>query len=404
MLHVAEGVAVGVAIVAAAPVVGALGAGAAVVGGVALAADAAIVGLGVAGAIGAGSEVVSAARNASDAANVLMHQDSHTPEEIAAARKGVRDTTGAAAVDTAASLLGVVGGVASGARVISAARGAVEGTVAAGEALAAKVGGKTGAVESSGDAAESTLRKAGADTPQSKYGDHFTPEQIAKIEDMQKTQDSMPKAKLTPEETTGLVDKLYGDGAETKGKRLDIVIGAPGSGKSSMIAEPIAKANGSMIVDSDLAKPLVPGHAGGLGADAVHDASTKVALEQLERGFQNGDNMVALKLGKTEKSLEGLIDRARAAGYEVNLHAAELPVNEFVNRTYNRAFPPDGGVGQWVNPSIAVDVGTKPIETFNSLISRPGYIDNYSHFDTNVPRGQPAILIKEGSTKRENAA
>lgn len=55
LLHLAEGVAIGVAIVAAAPIVGALGAGAAVVGGVALAADAVIVGLGVAGAISAGA-------------------------------------------------------------------------------------------------------------------------------------------------------------------------------------------------------------------------------------------------------------------------------------------------------------------------------------------------------------
>ncbi|MBI2809577.1 MAG: zeta toxin family protein, partial [Candidatus Melainabacteria bacterium] len=196
----------------------------------------------------------------------------------------------------------------------------------------------------------------------------------------------------------------YGAGAETRGRRLDIVIGAPGSGKSSMIAHPLAEANGSMIVDADLAKPRITGYADGLGADAVHEASSRVAAELLERGFQNGDNMVALKLGKSERSLAPLIERARESGYEVNLHVAELPVQEYVARTYNRAFPENGGVGQWVNPTFAADVGTKPMETFTSLISRPGYIDNFSHYDTNVPRNTPAILIREGATKKENAA
>jgi hypothetical protein len=128
-----------------------------------------------------------------------------------------------------------------------------------------------------------------------------------------------------------------------------------------------------------------------------------VAADQLERGFQNGDNMIALKLGKAEKSLAPLIERARESGYEVNLHVATLPIEESVKRTFARSFPADGSIGQWVNPTFAVDVGSRPTDTFNALISRPGYVDNFSQFDTNVPKGSPAILIREGSTK-QNAA
>lgn len=408
LLHLAEGVAIGVAIVAAAPIVGALGAGAAVVGGVALAADAVIVGLGVAGAISAGAEVVDAANNASASADVLMHKDQHTAAEIAAAREEVQDKTGAAAVDAGVAILGVVGGVASGAKVISAGRAAMEGTVGTisttTEAIAGRVGGKVSTAVEGAEAAETTALKARAEAKPNPYSEHFTPEQLAKIEEMQKTQDSMPVTKLTPAEQTALVEEIYGAGAEVKGKRLDIVIGAPGSGKSSLIAEPLAKSNGSMIVDADLAKPKINGYADGLGADAVHQASSKVAAELLELGFQNGDNMVSLKLGRTEAGLIPLIERAKLAGYEVNLHCAELPLSESVLRVFRRAFPQDGTIGQWVNPTFAVDVGIEPILTFEALIKRPDLIDNFSHFNTNVPYKSPPILIQEGTTQLRKAA
>jgi hypothetical protein len=44
---------------------------------------------------------------------------------------------------------------------------------------------------------------------------------------------------------------------------------------------------------------------------------------------------------------------------------------------------------------MAYDAGTKPAETFEELIARPGYIDSFSHYNMDVPKGTPPILVKQ---------
>jgi hypothetical protein len=111
-VSVAEGMALGVAIIAAAPVAGALGASAAVVAGIGVLAEAAIVGLTADGVVTAASDTIAASQNSADSASVLMHKSEHTTAEIEAARLDTQNKTGGAAIEVAgcATLaLGAVG-------------------------------------------------------------------------------------------------------------------------------------------------------------------------------------------------------------------------------------------------------------------------------------------------------
>jgi hypothetical protein len=143
----AEGAAIGVAVVAAAPVAAALGASAAVVGGISLCADAAIAGLTLTGAVAAGGDVVKAAKDSSLSADVLMHKSLHTDAEIAAARLDVQSKTGTAALEAAATITMSGAAWGSGARLVSAASEALNGARSAmsGTELSALVAESRGA-------------------------------------------------------------------------------------------------------------------------------------------------------------------------------------------------------------------------------------------------------------------
>ena len=185
-----------------------------------------------------------------------------------------------------------------------------------------------------------------------------------------------------------------------KERRLDLVVGPPGSGKSSNLVNPLAKENGSLVIDADAVKPDIRGYMDGLGAEAVHEASSQVAHQVLVNALKNGDNIVVPKLGANAERLVPLIDAAKGLGYSVNLHLADLPHEVSARRVFDRAFPQDGSVGQWVNPKFAHETGTKPQEAFESLISRPGLIDGYTHHDMNVPRGEAPRLVKSSMERR----
>lgn len=61
-----------------------------------------------------------------------------------------------------------------------------------------------------------------------------------------------------------------------KNKELTIVLGPPAAGKST-IANELAVANRSAILDSDEIKKALPEYEGGVGASAVHQESSDLA-------------------------------------------------------------------------------------------------------------------------------
>lgn len=240
----------------------------------------------------------------------------------------------------------------------------------------------------------------------------FTPGELAQIEAVAKAQAELPKLdKLPPDQHAKMVDDFYKlfasevpGGKPAQEKVMHIVIGPPGAGKTSSLVEPLSR--DALVIDSDRIKPSLPGYTAdfqgkpelGLGTNAVHHPSSLIANDILQKAMANGDNIVYPILGRVPESLIDITMRAKAQGYKVALHIADVPPEVAARRVFNRAGqPPDAnGVKQMVPPDYATKVAKyDPQIVFDSLIKNmPQLFDAWSHANTNVPRGQAPIITR----------
>ena len=187
-----------------------------------------------------------------------------------------------------------------------------------------------------------------------------------------------------------IIEELYGNGAEKKEHKAFIVIGLPASGKSSAVAEPLAKKYGALIIDSDEAKERLPEFTDGLLADAVHEESSEIADKVRSTAIKNGDNIVLPLVGKAESKLRNLVSMLKNNGYEVNLHYVDLPVDKAVERGKARF----AETGRNVPLAYIRSVGLKPKHNFDKLkVAKE--VDSYGEWSNDVDRGQRPRLLEE---------
>jgi hypothetical protein len=117
LISLAEGAAVGVAVMAAAPIAVAFGASAATVAGITLASDAIFTGMVAYGGVQATRETLAAAGKVSGDASVLMDKSHHSPAQIEAARKDIAANAGETAIHVASTLVGAATSIGCGVRV-----------------------------------------------------------------------------------------------------------------------------------------------------------------------------------------------------------------------------------------------------------------------------------------------
>lgn len=187
-----------------------------------------------------------------------------------------------------------------------------------------------------------------------------------------------------------IIEELYGNGAEKKERKAFIVIGLPASGKSSAVAERLARKYGALIIDSDEAKERLPEFTDGLLADAVHKESSKIAERVRSNAIENGDNIVLTLVGKTESKLRNLISALKNNGYEVNLHYVDLPVDKAMERGRARF----AETGRNVPLDYIRSVGLKPKHNFDKLKAAKE-VDSYGEWSNDVDRGQRPRLLEE---------
>lgn len=233
--------------------------------------------------------------------------------------------------------------------------------------------------------------------------DVLTPEEIQNVKQFRADEAELRKryVPLSSEAKQQMAIEEYGDGAAIKGKVFHIVIGPPGSGKTTYFGDTLVKRFGAMMLDSDTVKPKLPGYEHGLGTNVVHPDSADIINMKMEMGFANGDNMISFELGRFPDMLEKKIKLAESHGYQVAVHLADLPPEEATRRTYERGQrPPNAdGVRQMVDPNYALTVaGRNPMRAFEHVINVPEVVE-WTHIDTNVPWGDRPILVRRSSSK-----
>ncbi len=182
---------------------------------------------------------------------------------------------------------------------------------------------------------------------------------------------------------------------DEKGRRLDIVIGLPASGKSSAIVDTISYEQHSMLIDNDEAKRQFPEFNKGWGANTVHKESQIVERAVFKESLREGRNIVLPKGGSdADKLMKDYIAYAKDAGYKVNVHFVDLDRNKALGRMMGRFIH----TGRYLSPELIDKYanerdGNKIAQAYEALKSIDG-INGCSKWDNDVGRGEKPILIE----------
>ena len=178
-------------------------------------------------------------------------------------------------------------------------------------------------------------------------------------------------------------------GPVLKEKRLDIVMGIPATGKSSAIAETLSTKHKSVIIDSDMAKLQLPEYNGGYGANAVHEESKLIFNRAFSLALEKGYNIICPIVGKSESSIQELLDAAKKSGYKCHLHFSEVSIETAIDRSMKRFKISN----RFVDPSYIRSIGNKPLENYNKF-KELLLFDSYHKVNNDVEFNHPPIEIE----------
>lgn len=183
-----------------------------------------------------------------------------------------------------------------------------------------------------------------------------------------------------------------------KSSRLDIIVGLPGSGKSSALADAISQEFNSIIIDNDEAKKMLPEYNNGWGASVVHEESKRISYKQLYGAMYDGMNIVLPRVGGNEEKLEATINYAKSKGYSVYLHYVELTRDKALGRMLDRFI----STGRYLEPQLidkycnSID-GNKIEQAYESIKGKY-IIDGYSRWNNDVDPGELPRLVEYKNT------
>lgn len=133
-----------------------------------------------------------------------------------------------------------------------------------------------------------------------------------------------------------IINAIYQTGSETKDRVAFIVTGLPAAGKSTLTNE--IKTNfKSIVIDPDDLKKVIPEYKNGIGAAATHEESKVLFKEMLKKSITNGDNIILPILGRTQETLNELIDNLKIKNYNTIIVRVDIPINIAKLRNLKRA-------------------------------------------------------------------
>ena len=163
-------------------------------------------------------------------------------------------------------------------------------------------------------------------------------------------------------------------GEVQQNRRIDIVIGLPGSGKSSVYTERLSQEHKSRVIDTDDFREFIPEYNGS-NASIVHSEASMLRDIVFEAALDNGDNILLSTIGADAEKMEKQIIAYKEEGYQVYLHLNELPNNKSMARAIGRYIGEDGTLGRYVSPLLIAEYGDKPTQTYLYLTGQGGNSD-----------------------------
>lgn len=173
--------------------------------------------------------------------------------------------------------------------------------------------------------------------------------------------------------------------------KIDIIVGLPASGKSTL-ADKVSAMRHARLIDNDEAKKLIPEFDNGYGAGLVHTESQSISNAQLSQALARHENLVIPKVGGTIDSITKIIAQAKYMGYtDINVHYVELDRNKTLGRMLSRMLK----TGRFLEPAL-IDKYDDGIhnhckETFEVLKNHPD-VKGYSYWDNDVEFGKDPVL------------
>ena len=196
-----------------------------------------------------------------------------------------------------------------------------------------------------------------------------TPERKELREELKEWFLSQGSARTESTDENGKHHYVY-DGALKKDYEMELVLGLPASGKSTMVTDPDSEEMGAFIMDCDMIKEQIPEYkeSHGAGADAVHfegyNLMQDAIKEFLEGGSMEGTNVILpIVSSDLEDLIENYITPFEDAGYHVKAKFCPAKPNEAAARVVMREL----GGGQLINSKVAFGFGYGPEEVYEKL-------------------------------------
>lgn len=190
--------------------------------------------------------------------------------------------------------------------------------------------------------------------------------------------------------------KMLYNGSILKNKQVNIVIGYPASGKST-ISNQISNLSQARIIDSDEVKKLLPEYCNGLGVEKVHEESKMIMRKILIKCIEANENIVLPIVGAKPWSIERYLKLFTNAGYDIRLTLVDLPKEKCMARNLMRYIE----TGRLIHPQKLYDY-TNPKDVLNTIkedIKQQG--DDYKYnikfiheYNNDVPFGHRPELIE----------
>ncbi len=195
-----------------------------------------------------------------------------------------------------------------------------------------------------------------------------TPEREQLREDLKNWFLTLGSARTESVDENGKHHYVY-DGPLNRDFKMELVLGLPASGKSTMIADPDSEAMGAFILDPDVIKAQIPEYieSQGAAADAIHFEGMAIfqrAIDAFLTGDMKGVNIILPIVGSDfDEMMQQYVLPFEAAGYDVRARFRYAKENEAAARVVMREL----AGGQLINSAVAFNFGDGPGNVYNQM-------------------------------------